>query len=54
TDVWGEPIGVYGFWTGLVIAASLASLMMLYRWNFVSKKAIATLDESLNPATALG
>lgn len=54
TDFWGEPIGVYGFWIGLVIAASLASLMMLYRWNFVSKKAIVALDESLNPATARG
>jgi MATE family multidrug resistance protein len=52
TDFWGEPIGVFGFWTGLVIAASLASLLMLYRWNVVSKKAIAALDESLNPTTA--
>ncbi|MDG2502333.1 MAG: MATE family efflux transporter [Porticoccaceae bacterium] len=46
TDFWGEPTGVYGFWTGLVIAACLASMMMLYRWNIVSKNAIHTLSKS--------
>ena len=49
TDFWGEPIGVFGFWTGLVIAACLASVMMLFRWNLVSKNAIKALDQ---PATA--
>lgn len=47
TDLWGEPIGVYGFWIGLVIAACLASLMMLYRWNVVSKSAINNPDEAI-------
>jgi MATE family multidrug resistance protein len=41
TDFWGEPMGVYGFWAGLVIASSIASLSMLYRWNLVSKAKIA-------------
>ena len=41
TDFWGEPMGVYGFWAGLVIASSIASLAMLYRWNLVSKAKIA-------------
>jgi Na+-driven multidrug efflux pump len=34
-------MGVYGFWAGLVIASSIASLSMLYRWNLVSKAKIA-------------
>ncbi len=54
TDFWGDPIGVYGFWTGLVIAACLASMMMLYRWNLVSKKAIDTLGEPVTVATGQG
>ena len=41
TDYWGEPMGVYGFWAGLVIASSIASLSMLYRWNLVSRAKIA-------------
>lgn len=41
TDFWGEPMGVYGFWAGLIIASSIASLSMLYRWNLVSKAKIA-------------
>jgi MATE family multidrug resistance protein len=47
TDFWGEPMGVYGFWTGLVIAALLASTMMLYRWNLVSKREIYKLRGAL-------
>lgn len=43
TDFWGEPMGVFGFWTGLVIAAALASTMMLYRWNLVSKREISKI-----------
>ena len=46
TEIWGEPMGVFGFWVGLVIAACLASIMMLYRWNIVSKNAIHTLSKS--------
>jgi MATE family multidrug resistance protein len=48
TDFWGEPMGVYGFWTGLVIAALLASSMMLVRWNLVSKREIARWSERLS------
>ena len=40
TDYWGEPMGVFGFWAGLIIASSIASLAMLYRWNLVSKDKI--------------
>jgi MATE family multidrug resistance protein len=40
TDFWGEPMGVFGFWAGLIIASSIASLAMLYRWNLVSKDKI--------------
>lgn len=51
TDFWGEPIGVYGFWIGLVIAACLASMMMLYRWNLVSKNALKDSGEPITGAT---
>lgn len=47
TDFWGEPLGVYGFWIGLVIAACLASMMMMYRWNLVSKNALKNTDASI-------
>jgi MATE family multidrug resistance protein len=40
TDYWGEPMGVFGFWAGLIIASSIASQAMLYRWNLVSKDKI--------------
>ena len=52
TDFWGEPMGVFGFWTGLVIAAALASTMMLYRWNLVSKREISLSQQNrqLGPA----
>ena len=50
TDFWGEPIGVYGFWIGLVIAACLASMMMLYRWNLVSKNALKDSGEPITGA----
>jgi MATE family multidrug resistance protein len=50
TDFWGEPIGVYGFWIGLVIAACLASMMMLYRWNLVSKNALKDRGEPITGA----
>jgi len=33
-------MGVFGFWAGLIIASSIASLSMLYRWNLVSKDKI--------------
>lgn len=54
TDFWGEPMGVFGFWTGLVIAALVASLSMLYRWNLVSREAIKSLSQPLSSAGALG
>ena len=58
TDLWGEPMGVYGFWTGLVIAALLASSMMMMRWNLVSRRAIANWSgkppRAVNPADAPG
>ncbi|MGB0669317.1 MAG: MATE family efflux transporter [Porticoccaceae bacterium] len=47
TDLWGEPMGVYGFWTGLVIAALLASSMMMLRWNLVSRREIANWSGKL-------
>jgi len=50
TDFWGEPIGVYGFWIGLVIAACLASMMLLYRWNLVSKNVIKDSSEPITGA----
>ena len=40
TDFWGDPLGVYGFWIGTVIAATIASACLLIRWNLVSKNAI--------------
>ncbi len=54
TDVWGEPMGVFGFWIGLVIAASVASLSMLYRWNLVSRNAIKSLTQPISPAGTPG
>jgi heme exporter protein D len=43
-------MGVYGFWVGLVIAALLASTMMLVRWNLVSKREIANWSATTNQA----
>jgi len=40
TDSWGEPLGVYGFWIGTIIAASIAAASLLVRWNAVSRQAI--------------
>jgi MATE family multidrug resistance protein len=51
TDIWGEPMGVFGFWVGLVIAACLASIMMLYRWNLVSSRAIHRPQQPSSPGT---
>ena len=52
TDVWGPPLGVYGFWMGTVIAASIAAICLIYRWNLVSKREIQKFNESPvnNPA----
>ena len=52
TDFWGPPLGVYGFWMGTVIAASIAATCLIYRWNLVSKREIQKLNEPLvyNPA----
>jgi len=41
TDIFGPPLGVYGFWLGMILAALIAALSLLYRWNKVSNKAIA-------------
>jgi MATE family multidrug resistance protein len=51
TNYWGEPLGVYGFWIGTVIAASIAAASLLVRWNTVSRKAIdkTNLLEPSNP-----
>ena len=40
TDFWGPPLGVYGFWIGTVIAASIAAICLMVRWNLVSKTEI--------------
>ena len=38
TDFWGPPMGVYGFWFGVIIAAGIAMLCLLVRWNLVSTR----------------
>lgn len=51
TDYWGDPLGIYGFWIGTVIAASIAAISLLIRWNKISRRAINNLMEerSNNP-----
>jgi MATE family multidrug resistance protein len=46
TDLLGPPLGIYGFWLGLVLAAFIASLSLLYRWHHVSSSAITATDQS--------
>jgi len=46
TDMWGEPLGVYGFWIGTIIAASVAAIFLLTRWNIVSKNEIKLFNQS--------
>ena len=46
TDFWGPPLGIYGFWIGTVIAASIAATCLIYRWNLVSKNEIRKLSQS--------
>jgi len=46
TDMWGEPLGVYGFWIGTIIAASVAATFLLTRWNIVSKNEIKLFNQS--------
>ena len=41
TDIFGPPLGVYGFWVGLIMAAFIAAIGLLYRWRFISTKFIA-------------
>jgi MATE family multidrug resistance protein len=43
TDIWGEPMGVYGFWVGTVIGASCAGIGLMTRWNIVSRRRIQAL-----------
>ena len=40
TDFWGEPLGVYGFWAGMIIGALCAGIGLLSRWNTVSRSRI--------------
>jgi MATE family multidrug resistance protein len=47
TDTWRAPLGVYGFWIGTVIAASIAATSLLIRWNLVSLRAIDNLKPDL-------
>lgn len=44
TDFWGEPWGVYGFWFGMVLAVSCASLMLIPRWHWLSSRFIARAE----------
>ena len=43
TNIWGEPLGVYGFWVGMIIAVVFANLFLLARWNSVSRKALSAV-----------
>ena len=43
TDFWGEPLGIYGFWSGMIIGATCAGIGLLTRWNIVSRGRIAAL-----------
>ena len=43
TDIWGEPMGVYGFWVGTIIGASCAGIGLITRWNIVSRRRIQAL-----------
>jgi MATE family multidrug resistance protein len=49
TDFWGEPLGVYGFWAGMIIGALFAGIGLLSRWNIVSRKRIAEAADSPLP-----
>ncbi|KRP19741.1 MAG: MATE family efflux transporter [Porticoccaceae bacterium] len=40
TDFWGEPLGIYGFWAGMIVGAFFAGLGLLTRWNIVSRSRI--------------
>ena len=44
TDIWGEPMGVYGFWVGTIIGASCAGIGLITRWNIISRRRIQALD----------
>jgi len=44
TDIWGEPMGVYGFWVGTIIGASCAGIGLITRWNIVSRRRIQALE----------
>ena len=35
-----QPLGIYGFWIGCISAVTLAGIGLIFRWNYVSKKAI--------------
>jgi MATE family multidrug resistance protein len=44
TDIWGEPMGVYGFWVGTIIGASCAGIGLMTRWNIVSRRRIYAME----------
>ncbi len=41
TDYWGSAWGVKGFWLGMIIAASCASIGLLARWYYVAARVVA-------------
>lgn len=43
TDFWGEPLGVYGFWLGMIIGAGCAGIGLITRWNIVSRSKIKAM-----------
>tara|TARA_B110000879_G_scaffold195204_1_gene263691 strand:+ start:536 stop:1930 length:1395 start_codon:yes stop_codon:yes gene_type:complete len=50
TDYWGEPLGVYGFWAGMIIGALCAGIGLMSRWNVVSRKRISAVADTQLPA----
>ena len=51
TDFWGEPLGVYGFWAGMIIGAFCAGIGLLSRWNIVSRNRIYLAANSELPSS---
>jgi MATE family multidrug resistance protein len=47
TDLWGEPSGPAGLWQGLIIGLSCAALMLGWRLNIRSQRAIERMAPSL-------
>jgi len=51
TDFWGEPLGVYGFWAGMVIGALCAGVGLMTRWNIVSRSRIQAAANEQEPVS---